>query len=924
LGIDNGLSTTTAFSITNSGSSVETFNLNGFNQTLASLATSAGGSITNSIITNSGAPKTLTISNSSGSTTYAGLISGNIALTKSGASTQILSGANTYTGVTTISGGSLALGAAGSINNSSRISIDAGGTFDVSLIPSYTLSASTGLSAGGAASPADIKGGTTVDFGSQPITLTHDGVNPPLTVSQGALTLNGNSFIVSSTSPLASGSYILIQQASGSITQSGSSTVAGPALSGSTAALDFSDSSAVKLTVVEAPVSNSNSTLTATPATLVADNTSTSTVTLTLKDASNVALPNVGVNWSLSGTGNTVSVAENYGTTNGSGVFTFTVKSVTGGTKTLTFTVGSQTFTTNIDFTVPPVGYTLAWDPALTTTGSDGAGPWNLTTANWANSGANILWPNNGNDNAVLGTGSTLAASNNITLGTPINVANITFNTGGVGTSPQYQISGQTLTLSDSTIDVPASALISSTLAGSGFTKAGVGTLRLDGNSPAYAGDIALNAGTLQLGNNSPTGDLGTGTITLDGDAVFQVRTQAALTLNNTIAGSTTGPVGFQLNGGTTVTVAKSNTYTAAGGTYLQPTGANRQGILKLGIADGLPTTTAFSINLDGTSLQTFDLAGFNQTLASLAGSGTATTAVITSTAGAPTLTVSGNDTTTFDGLVSGTLSVSKGGSGSQTLSAANTYSGDTTVTEGTLVLNNPNANNESSTVSLAASGATLELNFDESEGAVTDTVDKLFIGGVQQIAGVYKAADNITDSGTPIAQITGPGTLTVNSSPVVSTPYDTWATSKGLTGANNAKDLDPDNDGRNNLAEFAFNGDPLSGSDNGKVYGLTEDSDFDGDTTKELILTVAVRTGTPAFAGTPSPSAAFTADGITYTIEGSLNLSGFLTPVNVVPTPVITGLPPAGAGYEYRSFSLDGSNGLNGKGFLRAKVTSP
>jgi hypothetical protein len=41
-------------------------------------------------------------------------------------------------------------------------------------------------------------------------------------------------------------------------------------------------------------------------------------------------------------------------------------------------------------------------------------------------------------------------------------------------------------------------------------------------------------------------------------------------------------------------------------------------------------------------------------------------------------------------------------------------------------------------------------------------------------------------------------------------------------------------------------------------------------------------------------------------------------------PAPVTTGLPSAGAGYEYHSFSLDGSNGLTGKGFLPTNVTSP
>jgi hypothetical protein len=37
---------------------------------------------------------------------------------------------------------------------------------------------------------------------------------------------------------------------------------------------------------------------------------------------------------------------------------------------------------------------------------------------------------------------------------------------------------------------------------------------------------------------------------------------------------------------------------------------------------------------------------------------------------------------------------------------------------------------------------------------------------------------------------------------------------------------------------------------------------------------------------------------------------------------PVTTGLPAAPAGYEYRTFSLAGSNNLPGKGFLRVRVS--
>jgi hypothetical protein len=41
-------------------------------------------------------------------------------------------------------------------------------------------------------------------------------------------------------------------------------------------------------------------------------------------------------------------------------------------------------------------------------------------------------------------------------------------------------------------------------------------------------------------------------------------------------------------------------------------------------------------------------------------------------------------------------------------------------------------------------------------------------------------------------------------------TPYSIWAASRGLNGANNAASADPDHDGANNAAEFAYNLNPL------------------------------------------------------------------------------------------------------------------
>jgi hypothetical protein len=62
----------------------------------------------------------------------------------------------------------------------------------------------------------------------------------------------------------------------------------------------------------------------------------------------------------------------------------------------------------------------------------------------------------------------------------------------------------------------------------------------------------------------------------------------------------------------------------------------------------------------------------------------------------------------------------------------------------------------------------------------------------------------------------------------------------------------------------------------------------------------------------------------VIYTIQGSANLSDFTTAVTETTAlaPAQTGLPViTGSGWEYHSFVLSGSEGLSGKGFLRAKA---
>ena len=156
------------------------------------------------------------------------LVSPGGTLTKLGAGTLTLSGANTYSGATTISNGILALGAGGSLAASSSVTILAGATLNVAALPSYTLGATASLTASGNASPATIAGTGAVSLGSRPITLNYDGTHPALTVSSGTLTLNANAFTVNGPL-LIPGVYVLIQAAS-PVTGSGVYTVSGTAL----------------------------------------------------------------------------------------------------------------------------------------------------------------------------------------------------------------------------------------------------------------------------------------------------------------------------------------------------------------------------------------------------------------------------------------------------------------------------------------------------------------------------------------------------------------------------------------------------------------------------------------------------------------------------------------------------------------------
>ena len=131
---------------------------------------------------------------------------------------------------------------------------------------------------------------------------------------------------------------------------------------------------------------------------------------------------------------------------------------------------------------------------------------------------------------------------------------------------------------------------------------------------------------------------------------------------NATLSGAISGPGGLSKIGAGTLTLSGQSTYTGA-------TGVNA-GTLQAGAVNAFSPFSAFTV----ASGATLDLASFNQTIGSLAGTGGVTL-------GSATLTTGNDNTSTiFSGTISGTGGLTKIGSGMLLLTGANTYAGPTNI----------------------------------------------------------------------------------------------------------------------------------------------------------------------------------------------------------------------------------------------------
>ena len=534
--------------------------------------------------------------------------------------------------------------------------------------------------------------------------------------------------------------------------------------------------------------------------------------------------------------------------------------------------------------------------------------------------------------NSISGTGSvSVLRTTTVTLNSPTNSfsGGVAIPTDGVlKISHGSALGSGTLTIGDGTgniltgrFEVTNNISVSNPITFLGRSTSATDGIRSVSGNNTLTGTIALGTGggigyiQSESGSTLTLGTTGSTAITTHSSAP----SGRTVVLQGAGSGIIAGKIA-NLDGTKTIAVTKNGTGTwtfSDANTYTGATNVN-QGTLTvdtagtLGAATGALAVGNNNITADGTNTilnlsTTADTVKGSLSGAILAPTTGTNTATINTGGSGRNFTVNQTVAGNFAGVIAGAGDFTLGSlsTNTLTLTGTNTYSGNTTVNAGVLSVATDDVFADTSTVSLAAASS-----LDLSHSGI-DTVNKLFINSIEQANGLYTF---------------GTGQLNVVGA-TVSTPFQTWATAKGLTGApgfENGPADDPDKDGATNIAEFAFNGNPLSGSDNGQIYVLTADSDADfPDTSKELILTLAVRKTTPAFTA-GAPATAPLTDGVNYSILGSTDLASFgisVTPVGFVDPGV--SLTDA-TNYEYRSFSLSGSNGLSGKGFIRAKAEAP
>ena len=639
------------------------------------------------------------------------VISGAFTLTKStGTGILLLSGNNTYSGLTTISNGILKLGVDGDGTNTplgtaaAGTSVGSGAALDLN---GHTLSTAealslngTGISSGGALMNSDgtavsysglitLAGASSIIADNGAISITNGGTITGATLG---LTLGGNGN-GSLASIIGTTSGTLTKSGAGTWTVSGSSTYTG-------------------LTTISAGVLKLGATGDATNTPLGTTGAGTSITSGAVLDLNGFTL---GTSEGLTLNGSGIATCGALMNSSASSV-TYSGLLILGSASTIVANYGDININNAGTITGATFGLTLsgAGNGTLasivgTTTGTitmNGIGTWTL-------SGSSTY------------TGATTINSGTLKLGATGDTTNTPLGTTGTGTTV---IAGAVLDLNGNTLGT-AEGL---TLNGTGILNGGA-LINNSGSATVYKGAITINSFT-RITNS------GSGTLTLSGGSA-----SGANPLFIGGAGNTTfSSVSFSIAG---MTLTKDGSGTlqlnfANGFTGLTLINA---GTLKYGVANAL---SSGNVTVAG---GTFDIASYSDTV----GAVRLMSGTITDSVGGGTLTGTSFvvENGTVSAILGGAVALTKNTGGTVTLTKANSYTGLTTVNAGTLALGIASAINSSSSVTV--SGGILDISsYSDSVGTVT-----LTSGTITGTSGVLTSSANFAlQSGLVSAILSGSG----------------------------------------------------------------------------------------------------------------------------------------------------------------------
>jgi autotransporter-associated beta strand protein len=659
--------------------------------------------------------------------TTGGAISGGFGITLTGPGTVLLTGANSYSGATTISAGTLQFGKIVAMSGSSAVSVASGATLAVNAggTGEFTNGASGNGTIGGLLSGLGGQSGSTVSF----VPGSFFGIDT--TNSAGSLTYSGN---------ITNSGLGLVKLGTGTLVLSGTSTYSG----GTTVNAGTLTAQGVSgLGGATGPLAVNNLNTGAGTATVL--NLSTTAATTTGPLSSTIATPSSGTNSAAinMGGGQTFTVNQTAagiysGVIAGSGSFQL------GGSSTSTLTLsGANTYSGGTTISGGTLQYAKTASMSASSAVSVASGG---TLA--VNAGGTGEFTNGTSGNGTIGgllsglggqSGSTVSFSSGSFLGIDTTNSGGSLTYSGNITNPigLIKLGPGTLTLSgantytgSTTVSVgtltagAANALPSGTAVTIGTAATTTALLNTGGFAQTIS-SLTIYAPPYTDGNPTTVVNVGTGTLGIHGNislfdstggtgagynqgAEIDAGTGGTIDLGGvvrtiTVAGQGTGvtPGDFVINaiiangginftgnpssagdGPTGMTLGASAPNTYAGGTTVDAGTLNVASTTTLGASTG-----ALTLNTTG-NVASEVILNSSQTIGSLQtgtlGTGTAT---VDLNGTAVALTDSQTASTTYAGAITGRGSLTKAGAGSLTLSGANTYTGTTTLTSGTLIL---------------------------------------------------------------------------------------------------------------------------------------------------------------------------------------------------------------------------------------------